>query len=481
MDKRKQRQAKERKRERERMKKRGLDPDARRLSKDDIDREVSRSHDALKNGDPALAERVARKALKGAPDHLQLLANLTAALEAQGRPSEALAVATRAVERHPEVPQVHANLGILQRFLGELDAARQSFSKAVELAPEYVVAWRNLSTVKRYEDAGDPDFDQLAALIEKAPLRSEARVQLHFALGKGLDDVGRYDDAFEQFSRGNRLQRAQKGYSRDGFTQFIDAIIEAQGEEFVQGEVSSQASSSAPILIVGMPRSGSTLIEQVLASHPDVTGVGEVRDLRATVLEKYPDALTAPSRIARTPADALAKLGKTYASRLARRAPDGHRVVDKALDNYLDVGLLSRALPNARIVYAERDLTANAFAVYKTLFTSQLPFAYDLGDIVHHARGIERLMDHWDAVLPGKVLRVSYEKLVADLEGESKRLFEHCGLDWDERALRFHETERPVASASATQVRQPLYGSAVEHWRNYESHLGELLEAVRAE
>ncbi|MCA9001371.1 MAG: sulfotransferase [Planctomycetes bacterium] len=439
---------------------------------------LDRSYQLLTSGQPAKAEKAIRAGIKDHPYDSRLHANLISALEQQGKHQEALESARLALKRNDRFPDNFNNLGALLKFKGELDEARSLFEKAVELDPAHGEAWRNLVATKRFEDASDPQIAVMKEQVAKAGPRQQINPSLHFALAKALEDVGQYDEAFEQYQKGNRKVRGAQSYDKTSLERIVDAAIEVQGEEFfAQGPVPN-ATDAAPILIVGMPRSGSTLIEQILASHPEVFGAGETAVLGNTLGLTGNSTLARVQSIAKQTEVGLAKLGRMYTDRLQDLAPDAKRIADKFLLNFMHLGFLFRAVPNARIVHATREPMDNALACYKVRFTSPLPFAYDLEELGHFHNQMQRLMAHWRRFMPESILTMPYEGLVANQEAETKRLLEFCGLEWDDAVLQFHKTERPVHSASSTQVRQPMYTGSVGRWKKYAAHLEPLRRAL---
>ncbi|QDV09259.1 Sulfotransferase domain protein [Planctomycetes bacterium Poly30] len=353
-----------------------------------------------------------------------------------------------------------------------------SFRRAVELAPDYADAWRHLAGLKTFTSADDPDLAQMRDLLKRMPRNNPQRAAIYFAIARALDQVGQTDDAFTHFERGNRARRGTLRFSATDLRRLIDETIELQSAELIGQGPAAGAPGDAPILVVGMPRSGSTLIDQVLASHPDVEGVGEVPDLPRALDPFIDDPKFRMRSLSLLGDDDLATIGRAYALSLKKRAPEADRVVDKFLTNYIHLGTLHRALPNARIIHATRDPLDNAFGCYTTLFTSEVPFVYDFKEIAAMIFESTRLMDHWKSVMPGAIHEVKYESMVTDLEGETRKLLEFLGLPWSDRCLDFHNTERRVNSASATQVRQPLYSSSVGRWKRYEAHLKPMERAL---
>ncbi|MEZ6018222.1 MAG: sulfotransferase [Planctomycetota bacterium] len=455
-----------------------------------VNRELARSYEALTGGRPDKAEAILRRALDKAPRHPKLLANLVNALDRQGRHDEAISAARRSIAAHPEVAQSHLNLAALLKFQGDLVGAAAEFRRAVELAPDYVDAWRGLGSLKRFTDAADPDLVAMRALLERLPPADAGRIPLSFAVAKALEELGDFDAAWTTYERGNRMRRARLNHDTAAFERAFDDAYRAYApsagadgpsidEASLQASPIAGASAAAPILIVGMPRSGTTLVEQILASHPAAAGVGECSELVTLTRAIEPELAARAAALAKLPAEALAQLGRDYAARLALRGGDAPRIVDKTLDNHLSLGAIARALPNARFVHVVRQPLDNIVACFKVLFTSPLTYAYDLTELAHAYHAVNRLAERWRERLPSRVYRLEYERLVADQEGETRRLLEFLGLPWSDTCLAFERTERRVDSASATQVRQPLYSTSVDSHRRYERHLSAARTALK--
>ncbi|MEM9379757.1 MAG: sulfotransferase [Planctomycetota bacterium] len=446
----------------------------------DVEAALKASYERIQRGQFEKAEQVLRKALTKHPRHPRLSANLIAALENQGRAEDALRVSAVVAEANPDDAQCRNNHGALLKFAGRLDEARDEFRRAVELAPLYASAWRNLAGLKTFERADDPDLAAMRELLEKIPRRDERKTSLYFAIAAAYDQIGDTDEAFAQFDRGNRHHRAGAPFRVDDVRTLFEDTIAHQTAELVQRPPVPGASEAAPILVVGMPRSGSTLVEQVLASHPSAAGVGEVPDLVVAMQPHAPDPRFRVRSLAALGDAEIASIGRAYVNSLEHREPEAERVVDKFLTNFVHLGTVRRALPNARFVYVRRGAMDCGFSCYRTLFTSTVPYTYALDDVAAVYALTERLMDHWRAVLPEALVEVEYEALVADQEGETRRLLDALGMEWSDACLRFHETERRVNSASSTQVRRPLYDSSVGRWKPYARHLRPLAAAFRA-
>ncbi|MEZ6003720.1 MAG: sulfotransferase [Planctomycetota bacterium] len=433
----------------------------------------------LREGHPRKAELILRDGLDRNPDTVELYANMLLALENQGKHSQALALARQAVERFPENAVAHDNLGALLKFAGHLDEARGHFRRAVQLAPAHSEFWRNLTSVTRYERGDDPDIVEMRNHAERMNLMPNVNPSMFFALGKALEDAGEYDEAFRWYGKGNRARRHRIQYDPRNLESMTNLLIEVLGQEFFDRKVDVPTSQERPIFVVGMPRSGSTLVEQILASHPEVNGVGEIPDLGATLGSLSETTAGRIRAVAEASGAELARLGRVYMDRLRKHGGDAPRIVDKFLANFLHLGFIHKALPGARIVYTTRDAMDNCLACYKVLFTSNLPYAYNLEEIAHYLHCVQRVMDHWRKFMPEQILTVAYEDMVADPEAQSRRLLEFLGLPWDERVLRFHETERRVDSASSTQVRRPIYKDSVAKWKKFEGHLQPLQEFMK--
>jgi len=309
------------------------------------------------------------------------------------------------------------------------------------------------------------------------------RYHLCFALGKALEDLQRYPESFEYYARGNALKRAASHYRPELLELNTRLQIAVCTPELFARNLHSGAPAADPIFIVGLPRSGSTLIEQILASHSQVEGTQELADIPRIVAElkgrdpdldnpRYPAALTQMN------GEDFRRLGTSYlADTHIYRTGKAH-FIDKMPNNFRHVGLLQLMLPNARIIDARREPMACCFGNLKQLFAQGQEFTYSVEDIARYYRTYLELMRHWDAVLPGRVLRVQYEDLVDDLEGHVRRLLDFCGLQFEPACVEFHKTERSVRTASSEQVRQPIYREGLEQWRHYEPWLGALREAL---
>jgi tetratricopeptide (TPR) repeat protein len=452
------------------------------------------------------AEVQLRKAIGRQPDHPQALGNLGAVYLAKGRFVEAENSLRRALKSNPTDLAHRCNLGLTLVNLGRLYDARAQFEKVLKVAPRDVAALVGMGLVARTEG----HFDEAGALFNRAlavnPNTPDAWAALagirrmtssdsawleraeqiaaggitpaeeatvRFAIGKYYDDVEEFERAFKSYKRANELLKtlADK-YQADVATRFGDDLIRVYTREALSNIASGASTSMKPVFVVGMMRSGTSLVEQIIASHPSATGAGEL-EFWNDVVRKH-DAL-----IRRGPlGQGLRKeLAEAYLRVLASHSVDALRVVDKAPINSDFLGVIHSVFPNARIIYMQRDPIDTCLSCYFQPFSAALNFTMDLSDLAHHYREHERLMAHWRAVLPpGTILDVPYAELVADQEGWTRRILDFIGLEWDPRCLDFHSTKRAVVTASYWQVRQRIYNDSVQRWRNYRKFIGPLLD-----
>ncbi|MGJ4947190.1 sulfotransferase [Bradyrhizobium sp. HKCCYLS20291] len=423
-----------------------------------------------------------KRALAGRPDYADAYGNLGNAFLELNRLEESIEQNLLAIKIKPERFGSYNNLGVAYQALGRFEEATAAFQKALELAPDDAPIHLNLANMSKFKP-DDSRLPPLRKLIERADqLDQEKQIAAHFAFGKALSDLKDYDAAFSHLQTANTLKRRTFDYDSGQRLAMMENVAARFTPEFFRSVAGHGDDSWAPIFIVGMPRSGTTLMEQVLASHSKVFGAGELetfKDLvgecasRQKVVPNYPDLVTL------LPPEEMTNLGQEYTARVRALAPEAERIVDKMPLNFLFVGMIHAAFPRARIINTRRDPLDNCVSCYSLLFTGAQPFAYDLTELGHYYRGYEGVMEHWHKVLPpGILMDVQYEDLVDDLEGVSRRVLAHCGLNWEDACLDFHQTERTVRTASLMQVRQPLYRGSIGSWRRYEKHLGPLCAAL---
>jgi tetratricopeptide (TPR) repeat protein len=422
------------------------------------------------------------EAIRINPDYAEAHSNLGLALRSQGKFEEAFAAYRQAIAIKPVISGTHANLGEALVKYGHLAEGRAALEQAVRLAPRNTKFLYNLANVTRFA-AGDPHLAAMEQLArESASLSFDERIYLHFALGKAYEDLGRHADAFRQWLDANALKRRQIAYDEAKTLGDLDRVRAVFTPELISTRKNLGNPSAVPVFIVGMMRSGSTLVEQILASHPKVFGGGELEHFHKamqTIRTAPGGSATFPESVPGMTGEDYRDLGTRYLAEIERLAPGAARITDKMPGNFIYAGLIHLALPNAAIIHTVRDPVDTCLSSFSKLFTVEQNHTYDLAELGRHYRQYQALMAHWHRVLPpGRILDVRYEDVVADLEGQARRILAHCGLDWDERCLSFHKTVRPVLTSSTTQVRQPIYTSAVGRWRAYEEFLAPLLAVL---
>jgi tetratricopeptide (TPR) repeat protein len=406
---------------------------------------------------------------------------LGSALAALNRNEEAIAHFEASLALAPGKAETHNNLGVALQSLGRAEEAAMAYADAIRLAPRSAMAHFNLASVKRFT-VGDPRLDALEALAKDADaLGEDDRIALHFALGKAFGDLEEPARSFRHLLEGNTLKRRQIVYDEAAIMRFFERIRAIFTPALMDTKRGGDP-SAVPVFIVGMPRSGTTLVEQILASHSQVFAAGEREDLNQAVLALFGPkhaAASFPEILATVTPDELREFAARYLAGITAKAAAAQRIIDKMPLNFLFVGLIHLALPNARIIHTCRDPLDTCFSCFSLLFTGNQPFAYDLGELGRSYCAYQTLMAHWQAVLPpGVMIDVNYEDVVADLEGQVRRIVAHCGLDWEAQCLDFHRTPRGVRTASAIQIRQPIYRHALGRWRPYREFLHPLMQAL---
>lgn len=453
------------------------------------------------------AEQLLRRAVELAPGWAAAKANLALVLGRMGRPAEAmelledvfelepddlghwnLKAATLGrlgdfeeairfyegvLERDPRLPRVWLSYGHMLKTLGRQGEGIAAYRRAIALEPTLGDAWWSLANLKtfKFEDA---DLGAMRQALGAPGLSDEDRFHLDFALGKAMHDAGRPDDAFAHYARANALRLKGQPYDPDEISRFVDRSIAAfDAEAFAARNGGCEAAD--PIFIVGMPRAGSTLIEQILSSHSLVEGTSELPDL--PVLSRKPGPY--PQGILNASEEERRALGAEYLRRTSvQRRTDRPLFIDKLPNNWMFVPFIQLILPNAKIIDARRHPLGCCLSNFRQHFARGQAFTYDLDHVGRYYSDYVRLMAHVDAVLPGRVHRVIYELMVEDTEAEVRRLLDHCGLEFEPRVLEFYKTERAVRTASSEQVRRPIYREATDEWRAYEAHLGPLKGAL---
>jgi tetratricopeptide (TPR) repeat protein len=393
----------------------------------------------------------------------------------------ALAAYDQAVAAAPGNALFIFNRATIRRFLGQLVEAEADYDRVIALNPQDFEAYRNRSEL-RTQTADHNHVAELERLATRKVPDWRAEVQLQYALAKEYEDLGQYDQSFRHLQHGARVRREHLRYDIANDEATVDWIIEAFPDA---AAVAPNACSDAPIFIVGLPRSGSTLVDRILGSHSQVQSAGELNCFALALVDavRRQSGNSPSSRrelVARSASLDFGALGRDYLERARGAGAPVGRFTDKMPLNYLYCGLIHRALPNARIVHVSRAPMAACYAIYKTLFADGYPFSYDLAELGKYYVGYRRLMDHWQATMPQSIHCLSYEDLVADQLGQTRRLLEFCALEWQHACAQFHQNPSPTTTASAAQVRRPIYDSSVSQWRNYEQQLASLRSQLSA-
>jgi len=401
-----------------------------------------------------------------------------AALSLIGEYARSLEVYEQVLAEHPGQPKVWMSYGHALKTAGRSAESIEAYRRAIALSPSLGEAWWSLANLKTFRfDAAQ--HQAMADALAGGDLSDDDRLHLEYALGKALEDAEAFEASFRHYAAGAAIRRAQIDYSADDTTRQIERAKALFTPEFFAARAGQGATNDAPIFVVGLPRSGSTLIEQILASHSAVEGTMELPEIVSLARElggregRYPEMLSELG-----PAD-LAALGERYLERTRiQRKSDRPYFVDKMPNNWLHVGLIRLILPNAEIVDARRHPMGAGFSAFKQHFARGQHFSYDLADLGRYWRDCAGLIDHFHAAQPGKLITVRYEDMVEDTEGEVRRLLAHLGLGFEPACLAFHENDRAVRTASSEQVRQPIYREGLDQWRRYEPWLGPLKDAL---
>ena len=416
------------------------------------------------------------------PDNIAYEIALASENQAVGDFDQALAIYQRVIARKPNAHTVHSARGHALKTIGRTSDAIQSYRAAYEAKPDYGDAYWSLANLKTYQFT-EQELTDMRQQEQLASTSQNDRAQLCFSLGKALEDRQQFAESFSFYERGNRLKQEQGQYRPERIAADVKTQKELFDADFFTRHEGSGCPSSAPIFVVGLPRAGSTLLEQILASHSQIDGTMELANIiglahrlhsrRAMQKgERYPAILSQLS------AEQLQNFGEDFIRDTQFHRGSGAYFVDKMPNNFRHIALIQLILPNAKIIDARRHPMACCFSGFKQLFAEGQEFSYGLESIGRYYRAYVDLMRHWDQVLPGKVLRVQHEDVIADLDSQVRRILDYCELPFEQQCLDFHKTERAVRTPSSEQVRQPIYQSGMQQWQHYAEHLGPLQEAL---
>ena len=416
------------------------------------------------------------------PSYLILKASILVRI---GDHEDALKIYEKVLKHYPNQGKAQMSYGHTLKTVGRLDESIEAYRKCIQQSPEVGEAYWSLANLKTFRFS-DEDIEKMRQQVTREGGDANDQSHLAFALGKALEDCGEFDESFKFYRRGNVIRRIE--HKHDPKINVFEAVrqVRTLHDNFFEPRKGWGNPSPDPIFIVGLPRAGSTLLEQILASHSQVEGTSELPDIismsrklggksRQNPAGKYPECL------AKMTADQFRDLGASYLETTRIQRNDTPFFIDKMPNNFRHIGLIHLILPNAKIIDARRHPMGGCFSGFKQLFASGQTFTYGLEDIGKYYRDYVRLMDHWDRVLPGRVYRVQYEDMVADTETQIRALLDYCKLDFEEQCLRFYETDRAIRTPSSEQVRKPIYKEGLEQWRNFEDHLGPLKQALGPE
>ena len=430
----------------------------------------------------AKALEQARALLETSPENPQFQSIYAIECMQTGNYEEALNLFDRVLKRIPGDPVTLTSKGHAFKTNGQYDDAVASYQAALDSQPRHGEAWYSLSNLKVYSFS-DTELERMHAQERSQELAHTDRVHLSFALGKAYEDRDDFETSYGFYAQGNRAKKAASNYDADRMTDELRAQQRVCTAGMLERGARAGHPAGDPIFVVGLPRAGSTLLEQILSSHSRVDGTLELPNMVSLAQQlrrrgrsgKEPDY---PEILATLSDEELREFGQQYIDDTRIHRQDAPFFVDKMPNNFRHIGLIHLVLPNAKIIDARRHPIACGFSGYKQLFAEGQQFTYDLADLGQYYRDYVELMDHWDAVLPGKVLCVQYEDVVGDLETQVRRILDHCGLEFELACLSFHRTERAVRTPSSEQVRQPIFKSGLDYWRNYESWLDPLKDAL---
>ncbi|MBI1181038.1 MAG: tetratricopeptide repeat protein [Alphaproteobacteria bacterium] len=420
------------------------------------------------------AHAAAQQAVALAPDNAKALGMMGRVKREMGQTEESLDWLQRAGEADPEASEFVNQLGVSYLELGEMNKARACFERAIELAPEALRIYANLSNARKFTEA-DEDYQRFVAAaegVESLPVHD--RIPVYYGLGKAYDDVGKPEKAIDAYLKGARLKRDELTYRRDASLYVFDRIREVFSREALEAKRAEIAGSEtrAPIFIVGMPRSGSTLTEQILSSHSQVFGAGEARALFESLTDvvgrDFGNSVRFPEVFRLMTTEHAEAMVSRYLREIPNWGEQTPRFTDKMLSNFYYVGLLNVVMPRAKIVHIRRNPVDTCLSCLTRLFREDMPYSYDFDDLADHYLKYAELMAHWRQVLPeGSFYELRYEDLVSDTEAQARSLLEYLDLPWEDGCLAFHENKRAVKTASVTQVREPIYTRSVERWKKY--------------
>ena len=456
--------------------------DALRVQEDHPVTLVLTSRCQLRRGNLQQAEQAVRRALTADEKNADAMVALGQIYHETDRFEEAVAILEKAVAAAPNSPEAHNFFGVALKSVGRLEEGKAQILRALELNSNNYGSYANLNDLVDYKDA--PELvEKMENIFKESRNPDDPRLMpLHFGFAKALDDLGQHPRALEHYIKGAKQKRATLTYNEEDTANFYKSIRDTFSAEVFANRPFAGLPNNRLVFIIGMPRSGSTLCEQILSSHPDVYGAGEVKHLARSLgqlRDRFPSMGKFPEVLSEMEPFHFETIGRNYLRQLLPTAGEAKKITDKLLTNYFFAGLIHLIFPNAKFVHTRRNPVDTCLSAFTKLFKDDMPHSYDFGELGRYYLFYQELMDHWHKVLPpGTIMDVNYEDVVADVEGSARRLIDFVGLDWDPACVEFHKSSRPVKTASVAQVRKPVYTASVERWRKYGDGLQPLIDAL---
>ncbi len=420
------------------------------------------------------------KALAIKPDYVDAHNNLGNALQALGRMKESIVCYEQALAIKPDFAEAHDNLGLAFQQLGRENDAFDRYEQALAIKPDFAKAYHHLSVI-------DPKLEQVPIiehLLTSPTINEEDAMFCHFALGNIYNNRKSFTKAFKNYQKANDLKRKTLTYDSHNHSVFVDKLISAYSKSYFQEKIAYGSGSQLPVFIVGMPRSGTTLVEQIISNHSQVHGAGEllaIALIEKTIAKQFDAASPCPECLSLLNDSDISGYYTEYLKEIGRYSQDATRITDKMPDNFLRLGLIKTLFPKAHIIHCKRNALDTCMSIYNNYFMyiSGNEYSCDLNEIGQYYLDYERLMKHWDSLFSSEIFEVQYEELVTNQETVSRQLIAYLGLEWDEKCLDFHKNKRAVRTISNLQVRQPIYRNSINRWKQYEEHLDPLIAILQ--
>jgi tetratricopeptide (TPR) repeat protein len=412
------------------------------------------------------------------PDYAEAHYNLGNTLEGLSRTEEAIACYEQALVIKPDFVEAHNNIAKLFNELGRLEEAIDHYQIVLTIKPDFAEVYRHLSLIR-------PSKDQariIEEILKNSTVSEHDAMQYHYALGNIFNESKSYTKVFEHYFKANALKRKTIAYDSQHHSAFVDCLLETYSENYFQKKTTYGSDSKLPVFILGMPRSGTTLVEQIVSSHPLVYGAGELASfecIERTIAKQLSVSSPYPECMALCKNSIVQKISAKYLEEIRNYSKDAHHIIDKTPFNFLRIGLIKTLFPQARIIHCQRNALDTCTSIYFNYFNEGNSYSFDLIEIGQFYLDYERLMSHWRSLFPSEIFEIQYEELVMNQENVSRQLIDYLELEWNDRCMDFHKNKRAVMTASNLQVRQPMYNNSISRWKRYEKHLRPLIEILK--